>query len=514
MYSMRDREHFLAPPDSSNAAGQVIRRAVLCFFGVFNILIVAQFLMSQLGGWRPLTYLFMVLYPLTLCGGCFLLMRYGAGRKLAPVLVILVSLAVRLLYILLIPTQPMSDFEVLNWGAHHAMQGDAAWFDVSEGYMYNWPYQIPFIFYEAAVLKVFGAGATMAIKMTNLLFMVGANYLIYLIARRFLSEAAALGAGLVYALFPGVIIYSSVLTNQHISTFFLLLGIFFLLRSDRPRDMTAAGLSLAMSNLMRPEAIVVVTAVICCGLLRFIQRPSLRLLGRMALALAIMLVCYFALQKLVGLILVASGFAPNGIGNNIPEWKFIVGLGNVKGYGVYSDQYANLIDLSASERRAGLQAIIRELFDRPAGEVVDFFVGKVRVFWTDPQNMMWSTGMLDENSTVLPGLTVRYFCSGVQSFERGTLLFVYLLALPAPVLLWRSTRRETDKGSLLCIAVLCVMIIVYLLIEVQVRYRLLAIPFWILAGGVTLDRLSALPIFSRKRGNAAEADNSSAEKGE
>lgn len=495
---MNKREHFLAPPDSSNAAGTVIRRAVLCFFGAFCLLIVAQFLMHQLGGFRPTGYLFMALYPLMLGGGCFLLMKYGAGRRFAPILVVLVSLAARLLYILLIPTEPMSDFEVLNWGAHHVVLGEPEWFDVSKGYMYNWPYQIPFIFYEGAIFKIFGYNAYWAVKTANLLLMVGANYLLYLIARRYLSESAALGVGLIYALFPGVIIYSSVMTNQHISTFFLLLGIYFLLKSDRPRDVILAGLSLAMSNLMRPEAIVVITAVVCCGLLRYVQRPTLKSLGRMALALAIMLACYFALQKAVGLMLTASGYAPNGIGNNVPEWKFIVGLGNVSGYGMYTDRYVDLIDLPAAERRAGLNAIIRELFDRPAGEVVDFFVGKARVFWTDPQELMWSTGMLDENSLVLPGLSLKYFCSGVQSFERGTLLLVYLLALPAPVLLWREKRREVDCGSMLMIAVLCVMMLVYLLIEVQVRYRLLAIPFWVLTAGVTLDRLSRLRIFKRK----------------
>ena len=496
---MSDRTHFLAPPDSSNAVGTVIRRAVLCFFGAFCLLIVAQFLLHQLGGFRPMGYLFMVLYPLALGGGCFLLMKYGAGRKFAPIIVILVSLAARLLYILLIPTEPMSDFQVLNWGAHHVALGEPEWFDVSEGYMYNWPYQIPFIFYEGAIFKIFGYNAYWAVKAANLLLMVGTNYLLYLIARRYLSESAALCVGLIYALFPGVIMYSSVMTNQHVSTFFLLLGIYFLLRSDRPRDMILAGVSLAMSNLMRPEAIVVITAVVCCGLLRYIQRPTLRSLGRMALALAILLACYFALQKLVGLILTASGYAPNGIGNNIPEWKFIVGLGNVSGYGKYTDRYAYLIELPSDERRAGMFAIIRELFDRPAGEIADFFVGKVRVFWTDPQELMWSTSMLDKNSLVLPGVSLKYFCSGVQSFERGTLLLVYLLALPAPVLLWHEKRREVDCGSLLSIAALCVMMFVYLLIEVQVRYRLLAIPFWVLTAGVTLDRRSALPIFTRMR---------------
>ena len=65
------------------------------------------------------------------------------------------------------------------------------------------------------------------------------------------------------------------------------------------------------------------------------------------------------------------------------------------------------------------------------------------------------------------------------------------------MLLWREKRSKTDCGSLLSIAVLCVMMLVYLLIEVQVRYRLLAVPFWVLTAGVTLDRLSALPILRK-----------------
>lgn len=66
------------------------------------------------------------------------------------------------------------------------------------------------------------------IKLINALFLSGINGLIYLLARRFVEERAAQAAALLYlvTLFPTLM--TCVLTNQHISAFFLLLAVYIL----------------------------------------------------------------------------------------------------------------------------------------------------------------------------------------------------------------------------------------------------------------------------------------------
>ena len=126
-------------------------------------------------------------------------------------------------------------------------------------YFTNWAYQIPFVTYEAIILKIFHT--TFAIKLLNVLFMMGINVLIYLICREFVSTRAAMVPALMYAVYPAPIFLSSVLTNQHISAFFIFLGLYFQIRFQKMNWSIFAALCLCIGNLMRPEAPLILVSI-------------------------------------------------------------------------------------------------------------------------------------------------------------------------------------------------------------------------------------------------------------
>ena len=208
-----------------------------------------------------------------------------------------------------------------------------------------------------------------------------------------------------------------------------------------------------------------------------------------------MLVCYWLTKTLTEALLIWTDIAPYGLQNRVPEWKFVVGLGNVEGYGAYSEAHIDVLDMDSESRRMITAELVSDLLHRPPAEILDFVVGKLRRFWSTPQSIGWAFAGVNVNLLIYPGVGVTlYSLYNLQWCGMGMSLLIYLLALFAPILLWKDDKRREEGKALFFIAVLCVIICVYLLIEVQARYRLFAVPFWLLVGGVTVERLTQLKV--------------------
>lgn len=483
-------EHFLAPAERRSLAGRIIERAVLCFLALMNLLIIYEFVITRFLDWDFTRYLFLVGSVVVVGLLCWLILRTRCAPSRILWAVMGLSLAVRLFFVAALPTEPDSDFVVLYTAARQASAGDFSWAHIQSmgDYFYRWGYQIPFVLYEAAILRLFGS--ILALKLFNVLFMVGTNYLLYRIGRLFLSEKAALCVALIYALFPDTLFYTAILTNQFIALFFLLLGVLLLFRASRWWEFALAGLSLAVSDLMRPEAVVILTACLCCALLRFIQRPNFAALKRAALSLALALGCYWLAKLLTEEFLILTDVAPYGIQTRVPEWKFIVGLGmgdeleTASWYPTWLIGYEDTVySMGAAGRRALVMEILVDLAHHPIAILWEVFLGKLRDFWTSFQDPVTIINGLNLNTGTLTAI------SNLQWGAAGLRLLSYLLALPAPILLWKGENPRGRGVGMFCVAVVCVTICVFLVVEIQYRYRIFAVPFWLLIGGVTIEWL-------------------------
>lgn len=465
--------------------GRALETSALLFAAAAAALVVVQSVAAQGNsrdwGWAGMVLLAAALAAAVLFGAARL---PGSHRTLLAAAMAL-SLVLRLGYLLAVETPLNSDFELLHRAAVMLSQGDLTWTEYQ--YFRNWGYQIPFVAYQALVLRIFSSD--WALKLINLAAMLGTNFLLYQLGRLFLSGKAAAAAALLYAVYPGAIHMAPVLTNQHLSLCFLLLGLWLLLSRRGWRWMLLAGACLAVGNLFRPEGVVTLAAVAAAGVVLLARWPDRRRAAGLVLGLAVALAAYFGVQAGTGAALQAAGIAPHGIGNNVPEWKFVVGLDAANEYGDYTEAHADILDIQdGGARRAETWRIIRQSF-RERDDILDFFLGKTQAMWAWDEPFSWSSGYLEQGVELLPGVTVGTALEWMGMAERGLALLVWGCLAGTAVLLFRYPERRERGAALVCLLAVCAFFCVYLLIEVQPRYRYSVMPYLFILAGVPVQWL-------------------------
>lgn len=463
-------------PPRSNTVGRYIEAAVYAllalFFAYVGVLCAVGAFASAVSAVKMLCVLLVT--AALLYAAC----RVRRGERAVLVCILALAAVLRVFYVFAVPTQPSSDFALLYSSAQSTVNGDLSWANVTEGYFSWWHYQIPFVLYEAFVLKLVNSMAVL--KLLNVMWSVGAVYFVYRIVKCFSTTPCAFAAALLAAVYPGFIVQVSVLTNQHISLFFILFGLTVLFETRSYLGCAVSGVLMALGNLMRPEAAIVIAALCCVGLCRFIECPTKKSFARIIFSLAAVVLAYFAFQKAAELVLHALGYAPYGIDNAVPEWKLIVGLDMESG-GVYSDKYAYLLDiLDSTQRKKEAHAVLLSHFLRK-NEWMWLFQKKIEYFWTASQADGFNLSGVNMAKELFLGISIEKLTYLLVDIERAILALTYLMSAVSCALYARSAfaaKRESASAAPLCIAaVLCGTVLAYLFIEIQPRYRMFAMPF-------------------------------------
>lgn len=484
------REYFhldggaLSLPEKPRGFGRGVEAAVYFLLAVIFALIACSLLNLIIEGWA---YALAVLAALALA--VWLIGRYAHREKCVLVAVLALAAILRAAVIVLVPTQPVSDFKHLFEAAQAAAGGDFSWAHEPQGYFFWWRYQIPFVLYEALIYKLVPSMA--GLKLMNLIWSLGINYLIYRIAARFLSRRCALIAALLYAVHPGQIAYVPVLTNQHISMFFMLAGLTLIFEARSWKGFALSGVLIAVGNLMRPEAVILIAALGCLCLCGFIQRPDKKRLVQLITALAAVVLTYFAVQKAAEWLLCALGTAPYGLGNGAPEWKFVVGLNTETG-GHLSNAASGVLSIAdAQERHEACMAIVKGYLDSCAN-LPAFFFGKFIDFWKTGEDFCFVLGGINAYTATRFGFTYDSLFAALGGIETAERFFAYALSAAGCVRLALGALKKEGRGTspvpLLTAAILCGIVLAYLIIEIQPRYRYIAMPFVFIMACVPLAR--------------------------
>lgn len=427
--------------------------------------------------------------------GLYLFCRIKVTIKTALYIILAISLGLRLFFVLTIHTPLESDFLSLISAAKQLSRGDLSW--LNSDYFTRWAFQIPFVFYEAILWKLFGS--VFVIKLINVFFMLGTNYLIYLISREFVSPKAALLPTLLYAIYPAPILLSSVLTNQHISLFFILLAVYLLLRTKKSSGGVLSGLSLCVGNLMRPEGVVVVISLVAYMLMLFIKRfcsndSKVPLHKSKIMLCGIMLVSYFCFGGIAGAAFSVSGLAPNGIGNNRPEWKLVLGLNPLTG-GEYSDENIEILEIEEDAlRKEAYRNVIMESFSQSGKSVISFLYEKTEKMWGSYESMYWSLRDLDLShiiTSLLPNITVKRAITITILFDKAIYLGVHMLALSGAALLIKGRGEKRSYFDLLYL-IWGANYFAYLIIEIQTRYRYFIMPILFILSAVFIEHILSI----------------------
>ncbi len=407
---------------------------------------------------------------------------------------------VRLLAVLVISPPIITDFSLMYNTAEGLVHGDRSVMDIE--YFRVWAYQTPFVLFEAALLSIWND--PMSIKLVNVLLSSGTVVLMYRILRAYVRPAAAETAGLAACVFPFFVTLPTILTNQIVSLFFLVLAVWLLISPDTGRlrmwRFPLSGLSAAVGNLMRPEGIIVLTALAVWALFKILS--DRRALKRIAAGMLALIVVFVSAEKVTDFAVRKSGLNSHGIENLYPGWKFVLGL-DFKDGGSYSNPSVTSMwyrllgtfddDCRPTEATSVLQKqLIRENMPQSPGQWCDFMLGKIDFLWASSA-LYWVTQHLDKTSFVT-GQIVEF----TETFDRA--LFFTALALAALGL--AAKKRSADE--LLPYFAVFAAFFVYLFIEVQPRYAYLPQIFVFMGMGFGLDFLAEK--FGGAVGNIAAAE--------
>ena len=407
----------------------------------------------------------------------FLTLRSLSDKNARSILILtlVVCAVLRVCYVLIVQTEPTTDFKMILDAAEMAAVGDYSWSHVDSGYFYCWAYQIPFVLYEAVILRIFHS--VLAIKLLNVAMMVGIDYLIYRIAAEMTSKRAGVCAAFVYAIFPGSIHYSSVLTNQHIASFLMMASILCLIMAfQKPNIYTyifAAGVILGFSELMRPETIVLIATYLFLALWRLFSAPSKRRILKMCVVAAVFSMGYLGVTKGAEMILIQLDLAPNGIGNAVPEWKFVCGLNyDTSGQLSYEHIYLTEIKDKAVRVQEAKQIILHSVKN---GNPVSFFIKKIKIMWGNDQYGYWALWNYQKEDYLFSHCTVGKFEHLFHLITLVTSVTMWTLSLLSFVIM-RKNGIVNWIERLICVFIIgC--FCVFLLIEVQCKYRYFVMPF-------------------------------------
>ena len=406
-----------------------------------------------------------------------LLLSRRLERPWFPILLFLAALGLRVAAIVLIPTPAQSDFGKLLNAAQQMNGGDTRY--LSDIYFQRWAYQLGFVAFEALLLKI--RDTVYVLKLVNCLAGAGTTVLIYLLALELTDRRSARAAGFFYCFYPLGVLYMTVLSNQVFQTFLLLAGIYYLVsegfRSPAWVRFVVFGLLLSLANILRPESIIPLTAV-AISLVLLLRKNNWK---QSLVCAALMLGIYFGMNVLIDLIFRRTGLAPEGLVNNAPYWKFVLGF-NHDTSGGYDKADVPLLE----DPEAAWEAVYERL-GVPLIRLYHLFERKISKFWGN-SSLHWVFNAFKDDGLPLFGDAEKTAdaVAALNGLNRWFHFSAYVFTLLGVVRLIRTDRLRLP--ALVLINILFATFGVYLLIEVQSRYSFFAqaVCFILAAPGLAL----------------------------
>ena len=179
--------------------------------------------------------------------------------------------------------------------------------------------------------------------------------------------------------------------------------------------------------------------------------------------LGILVVTYFCLTQLISGVFVWTGLSPNGLTNNAPHWKFVLGF-NHSTSGRYTD--ADGIYLRDSE--VAWQVVLQRICV-PFSQLLDLFKEKIRIFW-DGSDFGWTFSFCASTGITIFGYSINTakMVPVMTEMSRHLATILYFLVVLGSI--WYIRQKHYNNKILLLLNQVFVTFGVYLLIEVQARY--------------------------------------------
>lgn len=384
------------------------------------------------------------------------------------IMVFIMAFLIKGVFAAMIDTPPISDFNTFYKYAILLTQGDKSFGQLF--YFKTWAYQTGPVIYYSAIMKMFGTGL-LPLKLVNCFFMAGSNMLVYLIARKVSNDFTARFVALLYLVYPAPYFLTPVLTNQHFAACMFLAGIYVLMLGSMNLILRGilAGLLMSVGNAVRPLGLLIAAAVIIWSLIQAVSFRKTATLVMTAVLLVVYLSGSFGLSAAVR----RTEINPEGLRNNFPLWKFVIGFNqNSKGQFNYDDQNNIFLIEDFSKRNSAALETIKKRISIEPYKMISFIGTKVNLMWAEFDTMMW--GFYEkEDGKLKASKEIQRIEPIILRIEKIFYFQVFILLLIGLV---RSLLSQGIKSEILLVSVILLCFFsVHLLIEIQVRYRYFAV---------------------------------------
>ncbi len=419
------------------------------------------FMGFSLGVFSFLGMVFLI-YKMYLPAIVVIVLAFLVSRKIKVkrfwILLLVVSFLIRLAAIVVFNFPQTTDFKLMYECALKFVNHDFSW--NSTAYFMMWPYQSGFVVYEGLLLKL--VNNIYFLKVLNIIYESLLVLLIYYFSRRFVKDESARVAAILFMIYPYNIYLGTTLANHHIATILSYVGIVFLLsRKKKPYYFIVAGILIGLSNVLRPEGIIVIFSY----LLFMIFNLKKYNFKKELLGFLILLVSYGGINLICSNLIILSGVNKDGLKNTNPLWKFVLGFnGDSCGY------YDSNDEVYINDKEKELEIIKERLNPSNVGRLV-----------LCKTNRMWLSNKIDvkdssyDKAYYIGNIKIKF--NDLADVVSLTNHYIFLFVMVMMILgVFRNRKDIINNESLFFLIMVVVAYFVFLLIEIQPRYLYLIHP--------------------------------------
>lgn len=338
-----------------------------------------------------------------------------------------------------------------------------------------WSSHMPFVIYQALLMKLFGTsifmlGTVNAICGTLTCLFTG------LTAKKIFNSLAGRNALLFMTFNPVCIFFTPVLTNQHPAVCIFMVGMCIISQTSEKKILRAfvGGIFLAISQLLRPEIIVVVIALAIYFLYRgIIEHEKIKAL----FCCSLMLFSFFAVIAVTDNALIKNGITQKSITDQNLKYKIVVGLDRETKGGWSAENEALIYDEEKLEET--FNSRLKNISAVMMAEKTLYQFGTYVYPWSMRDDKPFTSDMLVRRfSTAMMSMFSVFACISIISDKKNRMKYLPL------------------------VFVLGLYMAAYAIIEVQARYNYSIIPLIvILSSNIILTKNNKNSIIKkRKRG--------------
>lgn len=177
--------------------------------------------------------------------------------------IIVIGFILRLLWILSVPTTPVSDFKEMYEAARQVSISNFSSFHGTSYFARFTHSTVTTLFFS--IFYKFSDNPLFLIKLSNVVFQTVAIYALYLVSKKLFGKDKALCSSLVIALFPPFIMYTSQVMSENIAMPLYIFSIYFFItgvKEEKEQYFLFTGLFLSAANMFRMVGVIFITAYI------------------------------------------------------------------------------------------------------------------------------------------------------------------------------------------------------------------------------------------------------------